>query len=395
LLKLALLRLEGETYRTWMVSLAAALVAAFAVAGTLVLGGGAQSLDLALQRLGADIIVVPAGAEGKVENALLMGAPVRVWMPESNLARLRAIPGVEVASPQVYLATLRGASCCTLPEMFLIAYDPETDFTVRPWLEQHGGGELALGEAIGGAFVYLPDGEEDIKLYGYGVDLRGNLEQTGAGLDATMFLTMDTARDVARTSLTKAEAPLIIEESSISAALIRVAPGVDPGKVAAIIRRDLPGVTPIESASLFGTQRRQMSGLVKSIAALLVVVWALAIGLTGVVFSMALVERKREMAVLRALGATKQSVAASLLSEAGVLALGGSLLGAAFAALAVYLFRAAIMRIMQAPFLYPAPLQLVGLLAAAVGMTLLSVFVAVVWPSLRMSRQEPAQAMRE
>ena len=141
--------------------------------------------------------MVPAGAEDRVENALLMGAPVRAWMPAANVERIRVIPGVDVVSPQVYLATLRGATCCTLPEMFLIAYDPQTDFTVRPWLVQHGIDRLPMGDAVGGAFVYLPQGDEDIKLYGYGVNLRGNLEQTGAGLDATMFITMETAREIA------------------------------------------------------------------------------------------------------------------------------------------------------------------------------------------------------
>ena len=339
--------------------------------------------------------MVPAGAEDRVENALLMGAPVRAWMPAANVERIRAIPGVDVVSPQVYLATLRGATCCTLPEMFLIAYDPQTDFTVRPWLVQHGIDRLPMGDAVGGAFVYLPQGDEDIKLYGYGVNLRGNLEQTGAGLDATMFITMETAREIARTSLTKAEAPLTIQADSISAALIRLAPGADPAAISARIRREMRGVTPIESASLFGTQRAQMKGLMKSVVALLVVVWALAVALTGIIFSMSLAERRREMGVLRALGATRPAVGASLLSEAAVLALSGSLLGASFAALAIYLFRHAIMNIMQAPFLYPTALQLIALIAAAVGGALFSVLLAVIWPSVRMSVQEPAQAMRE
>jgi putative ABC transport system permease protein len=395
LLKLVLKNLEQSTFKTWLVSICAALVAMFAVAATIVLGGARQSLDLAMQRLGADIIVVPAGVEQRVENALLMGAPVRAWMPAENLARLREIAGVEVATPQVYLATLRGATCCTLPEMFLIAYDPETDFTVRPWLEQHGDAGLALGEAVGGAFVYVPAGEPNIKLYGYPVDLRGNLEQTGAGLDQTMFLTMATAQEIAATSITKGEQPLVIERDSISAVLIRLAANADPAEVSQAIRRELRGVTPIESASLFGTQRKQMNGLMKSIFALLLIVWALAVGLTGVVFSLAVEDRRREMGMLRALGAPRTFVAGSLLGEVAVLAFAGSLLGASFAALAIYLFRNAIIKLMAAPFLYPAPLSLLGLILGILAVTLVSVLLAVIWPTLRVSFQEPAYAMRE
>ncbi len=392
--RLVLANLEQSAFKTWVISLCAALVAMFALAATIVLGGARQSLDLAMQRLGADIIVVPTGVEQRVENALLMGAPVRAWMPQQALDVVRKVPGVAVATPQVYLATLRGATCCTLPEMFLVAYDPETDFTVRPWLEKHGG-SLTVGKAVGGAFVYVPAGEPNIKLYGYPVDLKGNLEQTGAGLDQTMFLTMETAKQIAVTSKTKAEQPLVIEPDSVSAVLIRLEPGANPQQVTSAIRKQLRGATPIESASLFGTQRKQMSDLLKSIAALLLIVWLLAIGLTGVVFTLAVNDRRREMGVLRALGAPRHFVVRSLLGEVAVLAFGGSLLGSAFAALVLYLFRNAIIKAMGAPFLYPAPLSLLGLIGAVLAVTLVSVLLAAAWPSLRVSLQEPALTMRE
>lgn len=396
MIRLVLRNLEDNNFKTWLVSICAALVAGFAVAATLVLGGAQQSLDLAMQRLGADIIVVPAGVESKVENALLMGAPVSAWMPVTNVQAIQRVPGVARLSPQVYLATLRGATCCTLPEMFLIAYEPETDFTLRPWLEQNlESGGLALGQVVGGTFVYVPEGDDQILLYGYGVDLVGNLAQTGSGLDASLFLTMDTAREIARQSYSQAEKPLIIERDSVSSVLIRVEPGADPSVVAAQIRKEIAGVTPIESASLFGTQRKQMAGLVRSIGALLAIVWALALALVGIVFSLVVNERRREMGVLRALGAPKTLVAKSLLMEAAILGLAGGLLGAGLSAFAVYLFRALIVKVLQVPFLYPDPLRLLGLVGAALGVTLLSVLAAIVWPTLRVSFQEPAVTMRE
>jgi len=67
--------------------------------------------------LGADVIVVPSGSETGVENALLMGRPVHTWMPASNLEHIAAIEGVDTVSPQLYLATLRGATCCSVPDV--------------------------------------------------------------------------------------------------------------------------------------------------------------------------------------------------------------------------------------------------------------------------------------
>jgi len=68
-------------------------------------------------------VVVPQGAEAKVETALLMGTPSTAWMPAGNLGKLANTPGVAVASPQLYLASLSNASCCSASEMFVVALD--------------------------------------------------------------------------------------------------------------------------------------------------------------------------------------------------------------------------------------------------------------------------------
>ena len=136
LYRLAFKNISGNSFRSGVVALCALLVAAFALTTTLLMRGAESSLRLAIDRLGADIVVVPAGSEAKIESALLMGVPAKFWMPEDNVDKIAAIPGVEAVSPQLYLATLTGASCCSVPDMFMIAYDPETDFTIQPWLQK-------------------------------------------------------------------------------------------------------------------------------------------------------------------------------------------------------------------------------------------------------------------
>jgi putative ABC transport system permease protein len=193
LVELALRNLSGRAFRSWVVALCALLIASFALLANLVLRGAQASLRLAQERLGADILVVPEGTTERVEGALLMGLTDRVWMPLENLEKVAAVPGVERASPQIYLSTLKGASCCSVEDMFLIAFDPATDFTVQPWLEREIGGGLKQGEVVGGTYVFTPEGEQNIQIYGYLVTLLGNMEPTGTGLDQTMFLTMETA----------------------------------------------------------------------------------------------------------------------------------------------------------------------------------------------------------
>jgi putative ABC transport system permease protein len=395
LFQLALKSISGNAFRNGVVSLCALLIAAFALFTTLVMRGAESSLRLAIDRLGADIVVVPEGSEAKIESALLMGIPARFWMPQANLERIAALPGVEVASPQLYLATLTGASCCSVSDMFMIAYDPASDFTVRPWLEQNLDGSLRLGEVVGGTYISATEGKQNIKIYGYLVTLKENLEPTGTGLDQSMFLTFETAYDIASKSKNQAQSMLVIPPDSISAALIKVEPGADPHDVAVRILQNVPGVTPIESSNLFQSYRRQMTGLLRSIVVILGVTWGLSVVLIGLVFSMAANERRKELGVLRALGATRRFVFQSLLAEASLLAVFGGLTGALLAGLAIFLFRNLIMVSLEIPFLLPSPVSLLFQTGGGMLLALFSVNLAALFPAFRISRQDPAIAMRE
>jgi putative ABC transport system permease protein len=392
---LTLKNISGTAYRSWVIGLCAFILAAFTVGTTLIMRGAETSLRLALDRLGADIVVVPQGSETKAETALLMGKPASIWMPASTQQKVAAVSGVAQTSPQLYLSTLTGASCCSVSDMFLIAYDPATDFTIQPWLEQKIGSGLKLGEAVGGHFVFVPDGEPNIKLYGYFVTLAANIEETGTGLDQSLFLTFETARDMARMSYTQAEKPLLIPEGSISAVMVKVTPGSDPKEVAVKIIQQVSGVTPIASANLFQSYRRQMSGLLNILLLVLAFTWILATVLIGLVFTMAANERKRELGVLRAMGATRSFVMKSLLTEAGTLALGGSVAGIALAAFSIGLFRTLIVNTLGVPFLFPSLAPLLGQISIGLAVALVCVMLAALIPALRVSRQDPAMAMRE
>ncbi len=395
LIRLTWRNINDSAFRSWVVFVSAILLAAFAVTGSVVVGGAQKSLQQALERLGADIIVVPTGSETGVENALLMGVPVHAWMPRANLEEIAAVPGVTAVSPQLYLATLRGATCCSVPEMFLIAYDPETDFTLRPWLETHIQEGLDVGETVGGNFTYLPAGEEYIYIYGYPVDLVGNLDATGTGLDQSLFFTFDTAQAIVEISYEEAVKPLEIPANSISSALVKIDPAADIDAVAAEIQSRLPDVTPMISGNLFQTQRTNILGLLRSVVALMGIVWVLAIALIALVFTIAVNERRRQLGVMRALGATRGHVLMSILAEGGTLALAGGLVGSSVMAFAVYLFRNLITDLMGGPFFYPNPFGLVLLILEVLAVTLVTVLVAVLIPALKVSFTDPAIAMRE
>lgn len=394
-LNLAWKNANGNAFRSFVVFVCAALLAGFAVSATIVIGGAQTSLGLAMDRLGADIIVVPVGTEHAMENAFLMGVPAAAWMPRSNVEHVAAIPGVAAVSPQFFLSTLRGASCCSVPEMFLVAYEPETDFTLKPWLEEHLEEGLQLGQAVGGAFVYVPQDPGYILVYGYPIDLKGSLAQTGTGLDQSMFFTFETAYEIAQRSLEQAEQELVIPTDSISAVMVKLESGADPQQVAGQIRQALPGVTPIESTNLFHSQRVQIMGLLQSVLALLGLAWVLFVALIGLVFSLAVNERRQQIGVLRALGLTRRFVLQSLLAEGLILALFGGVAGIAFFAAFVHLFRHLIIQMMGVPFVIPSAVSLVVLALGALVLALVSVTLGALVPTVRISLMDPAAAMRK
>lgn len=394
-LKLALRNVRGNPVKSVTVFLSVFGLAAFFVATTLIVRGAQDSLSKGVERLGADLLVVPEGAESKLENALLMGTPTKIWMPAETLGKVASVAGVDRASPQVYLQSLFGASCCAVDEMFMVVFDPATDFSVTPWLDQKFGRGLKKGEVIGGTYIFLMEGEEYLKLYGYNLELKGTLEPTGMGIDQTLFMTNETALELAKWSGVTAERPLVIPQDSISSVLVKVKPGVDPHAVAVKIQEEVPGVVAIESPNLFGTFRKQMMGLLWIFVIVLVLAYIMSGVLIGLVFSMAAHERRREMALLRASGATPLFLFRALWTEAALLALSAGVAGSALASVVVYFFRGYIENTLGMPFLFPSGLTFVTLIAVALVMSLVTVSLAVLAPAYRVSQQEPAVAMKE
>ena len=277
----------------------------------------------------------------------------------------------------------------------MVAYDPATDFTLRPWLDQQSGGALGPGEVLGGSQVMVPNGRTNILVYGSPVRLKGNLAPSGTGLDQTLFMTFKTAHEIAHMSATRAEQELVVPTNQISAILLKLQPGVAPRDMAARIGRKVPGVTALQSPEFFRGTRRELTGLLRIIFVVLALVWLLSVAVTGLVFSLAAHERRRELGVLRALGSPRSVVFRLLLAEAVVLALAGAASGIALCLAIAFWFRGAIVFLLEMPFLFPPPALLAALIAAGLLVALLSVVLAAFVPAWRISRMEPASAMRE
>jgi putative ABC transport system permease protein len=253
---------------------------------------------------------------------------------------------------------------------------------------------LHAGEAIGGYYVFLPEGQAKILVYGSALDLKGNLEPTGTGMDQTLFFTFETAQLISKDSIFLAEKALTIPPGSISSIMVKLDPQADMHQVALQIAAALPGIEPVESTNLFYTHRSRINSLLRGVVVLLGISWLLSVTIIGLVFSMVANERRREIAVLRALGARQVVTLQTLLMEGVILALFGGMAGIGFALSVVYLFKNFLVQWMGVPFLFPSLAGLLLLALAGLGLALLTVVPAALVPTLRISRMEPALAMR-
>ena len=388
--------ISGRAYRSGLVVFFMAVLAAFIMSTTLLAKSIGNSLRVGTERLGADIIVVPAGKEKETQRALLLGKPVpNAWMPAENFDRIAQVEGVAKVSPQLYLSTLTGAACCSAWDMFMIASDPETDFTIIPWLREKLKQSLGPRDVVGGDWISVPEATGEIRIYGVKVNLAGKLEPTGMGLDQTMFLTFDTAREIAKESVTTAVRPLEIPEGQISAVHVKVKENYAIDEVAKRIMATVPRTYAFASLELTRAIHRQTKGLFRMLFLGLTLVWVLTVVLSGLLFSLTVNERRREIGLLRAVGASRGFIFKLFLTESSIVGVGGGLIGVIFAVLFVYLFRGYLMASAKLPLLFPSLLSVSGFMLACLVIALILALPALLCPAVRASRIDPAVAMRE
>jgi len=394
--RLVLRNILGNLFRSGAIFLCAALVAGLSLSATLVVRSAEGGLRQNLSRMGADIVAVSWGTMTEdYDGAQLVGMMTNRWMPRAYMERIAAVEGVEAVSPQLYLSTLTDSPFCSLPEMYLLAYDPRTDFVLKPWLEHDPIGYLRLGEAVGGSEVFDPDDNQHIEVYGYPLQLIRTMEETGGDLDQAVFVSFETALAIQEHVQAGPKPPIEIAPESISAAMIKVQLDSDPHEVAVRILEQVPGVLPLESTGFFQMQRGQMVGLMRTVLALSALTWLLSILFMGLVFSLAANERRREIAMLRALGATSNQVLRILLLEGVGLALSGGMAGLGLAIAVAGLLAGQIAQVVGIQIALPPPVLLLGLVVMGLVLAVLSVTVAAWIPVSRLSQQEPAIAMRE
>ncbi len=248
---------------------------------------------------------------------------------ERLAGELEAVPGVRAAVPVVQAPAALVGRAGAVPA-FVLGIDPERDRMVRDYalmegrmLEPSGGRETGLLLEAGFAAangikrgnsvrLWTPSGAAELPVVGL-------LEPCGAATfngGAVVFMTRSTAQRLFNLPGCVNSVHLVLTE------------GADPARVEAEVGARLPAGLVVQAPATRGALAQDAMLATEQGFGSLSIVSLVAGGVVVLnAFLMNLGERRRQLAILRALGATRAQVTRLLLGEAVALGLAGTLLG--------------------------------------------------------------------
>ncbi|WP_456474799.1 ABC transporter permease [Candidatus Pyrohabitans sp.] len=395
--KLAFKNLSRRRFRSLALILAIAIATASLFSSIIILKSVEQGLESAVARLGADLVVVPSGYEKKASAVLLGGEPSSFYMDSEVVEKIRGIEGVARASPQIFLQTSSYLICCEVMETLLIAYDPESDFTVTPWIESKLPSPPQEYVVIGGG---IPAYENfSMYLYGHWYVVYARLHRTGLRyFDSTIFIPMELAYSLAEESVSNPRvANLTLKLGTISAVLVQVDRDASPARIAREIEHRVPGTSVVMSSSMAANAKSQAVALFSSLIAISALLWLANLLMISATFATIAGERRREFGLLRAIGAKRGDLTRLMLYEASFLALMGATLGLSTGTAIFLAFRGEVAGSFERlliPFFWPNFETLLLIALAALLSAVLLAFFGALYPALSAAREEPYAAIR-
>ncbi len=278
-----------------------------------------EDIKEASMKLGADIVIVPIESVDVAEEFILESNEKTFYMDESLYEQVRDLPEVEKATYHIYLDTLE-SECCSIIEGQVVAIDQATDFVVKPWLDTDR--ELKAGEAYIGSYVHEYLGLIDsATLFGRPIKVVGHLRKTGTGLDHGFFIKRQDLDNITTAATGQRK------ENDISIVFLKLKEGVDLDDAVRKIRSINPNMGLMTRGSIGKDVRATLKDIIRIFTITILIASTLALLLAWSTFTAMTNERKREVGILRAIGACRSHIINMFLAEAAIISFLGGVLG--------------------------------------------------------------------
>lgn len=395
---MAVKNLQAKKFRTGFMIFFVILMSATVFFSTILINNLKLGIKNTTERMGADMIVVPKKGTENVRESLFAGTPCTVFFNRAWEDAVRNIDGVERVSAQMYVATL-SASCCDIPVQ-IIAFDPETDFVIQPWLQEQKKVNIKKGEVLIGYNVKAEVGQT-MKFYETYFDVAGKLEKTGMGYDSSVFMTFDTLYELKDSEIAQKNLPTENLEQCASMLMVDLEDGitaVERSEIRIAIKEahatdeEMYACTGDELMNGISSQVKKLSGYGSILTYISLISTALAL---ISIFVLTINERKYEFGVLYALGAKKSQMTNLILSEALIISTSGGIMGIVIAYALVATFKNVISVKLDVPYLDISMSQVIPIAIICIIIALITGMIAAVCSAYRISKDEVYRLLRE
>ena len=401
LINVAFKNLNQQKARTFL-TLLGIIIGIAAIVALVSVGDGMKAfVNEQFEKMGTNkIIIMPSGGAGQM--SMITGMMSSVKLKQEDLRAVRAVRGVDEAAELIMrLAKVefRGESQLTFVSGFPVDKTGKIIEDMQSY-EIAEGNELKEGDDNKVVIGYLVANGD---LFSRDVSLRNTLTINGhkfrvAGImkkigsksdDASILMTLDAARKIFN------------EPEDIDMIFAQTKPGYNPSDVADVIKRQLRRIKN-EKEGEESFQLRTTEQIMEKADSVLSVINAIFIGIAAIslvvggigimnTMLMSVLERTREIGVMKAIGATNKRILSIFLAEAAFIGMIGGAVGILMGALVSY-------GVSHAVAVYTG-FQMKTVLSPQllVGALLFSMLVGVisgVYPAMRAAKMEPTTALR-
>ena len=386
------------------IAISVALSVMILVTFGLVYGGVMQGVEASKSRGGADVMAIPQDSLQYIDDTELLytGAPAPIYMSSDIVDEIASADGAAKVSAQFYSQTLNAACCSATGETRLIGIEPDTDFVVSALVDESTvrgleGKNIIVGSAVGGVT------DNQLKILGEYYNVVATMAETGTEFDSSIVINIDVAREMSSQ----------IEgyehyweqygepEDLVSCVMVDVADSDDEDVAASNLasvqaKINLSGIaSPLVRSEIVDKSQAQLQSvfLLLVIAAVLMTVVTL-LQLFARFYS-SVWDRKAELSLYRAIGASKADLKRLIAGEMGVLVGSGLVVGIVLG----FAAQAALLGIMQGGLSFPyLALGVVPCVLLALAVILIFVIVCLIsiaWPLSQIGRLDPSAAMQQ